>query len=161
MILLKHSWKTGLSFGLTSGVITTLGLIIGLGAGTHLKAVVIGGIITIAVADSMSDALGIHMAEESKEHNSTKEGWESTISTFITKLVIALSFIFPVFFLSLTAGLITSIAWGLLLISVISFFLARSKGDRPLSIISEHLIITIAVIVLSHLIGTFVNNYFS
>ena len=52
--------KKGLGFGLTSGVITTLGLIVGLHAGFQSKAVVIGGILTIAIAD----ALGIHPSEE-------------------------------------------------------------------------------------------------
>jgi vacuolar iron transporter family protein len=56
----------GLSFGLTSGVITTLGLIVGLHAGTHSRAAVLGGIFTIAIADSLFDALGIHLAEEFK-----------------------------------------------------------------------------------------------
>ncbi|MGZ8381620.1 MAG: hypothetical protein ACXW4C_08190, partial [Nitrospira sp.] len=56
--LMKASFKTGLSFGLTSGVITTLGLMVGLHSGTHSRTVVIGGILTIAIADAMSDALG-------------------------------------------------------------------------------------------------------
>ena len=52
---LNHSLRVGLSFGLTSGVITTLGLIVGLASGTESKLAVIGGIITIAVADALSD----------------------------------------------------------------------------------------------------------
>ena len=32
---MKESLKTGISFGLTSGVITTLGLMVGLHSGTH------------------------------------------------------------------------------------------------------------------------------
>ena len=54
---MKQSLKTGFSFGLTSGVITTLGLMVGLNAGTHSRLAVIGGIVTIAVADALSDAL--------------------------------------------------------------------------------------------------------
>ena len=56
--------RTGLYFGATSGVITTIGLIAGLNAGTNSVAAVLGGILVIAVADSLSDALGIHLAEE-------------------------------------------------------------------------------------------------
>ncbi len=56
---MKESLNTGISFGLTSGVITTLGLIVGLHSGTHSKLAIIGGIITIAIADAFSDALGI------------------------------------------------------------------------------------------------------
>lgn len=63
---------TGLSFGLTSGVITTLGLIVGLHAGTHSRMVVIGGILTVAVSDAMSDALGIHISEEAKKRGSAR-----------------------------------------------------------------------------------------
>jgi hypothetical protein len=59
---MKHLKKIGLSFGLTSGLITTLGLMIGLNSGTNSKLVVIGGILTIAVADSLSDSLGIHIS---------------------------------------------------------------------------------------------------
>ena len=55
-----------MSFGLTSGIITTLGLIVGLHSGTHSKLAVIGGILTIAMADAFSDALGIHVSEESE-----------------------------------------------------------------------------------------------
>ena len=62
----KHSLEVGLSFGITSGIITTLGLMVGLHSGTHSKVTVIGGILTIAIADSFSDALGIHISEESE-----------------------------------------------------------------------------------------------
>src|SRR6188768_2284446 len=71
-------WKTSLSFGLTSGVITALCLMVGLHSGTHSRGVVISGILTIAIADAMSDALGIHIAEESKNNGIVSEIWEST-----------------------------------------------------------------------------------
>ena len=48
---MKSSLRIGLSFGLTSGVITTLGLMVSLYAGTQLPTAVLGGIFTIAVAD--------------------------------------------------------------------------------------------------------------
>jgi hypothetical protein len=56
---MKIQVRKGVSFGLTSGVITTLGLIVGLHSGTHSKIAVISGIPTIAIADAMSDALGM------------------------------------------------------------------------------------------------------
>ena len=53
---MKASLKTGLSFGLTSCVTTTLGLMVGsIQALTH-EPFVIGGIVTLAIADAMSDA---------------------------------------------------------------------------------------------------------
>jgi len=74
-----HSLKTGFSFGLTSGIITTLGLMVGLHSGTHSKLAVTGGILTIAIADAFSDALGIHISEESKNKRITKEIWQTTV----------------------------------------------------------------------------------
>lgn len=56
--LLKNKGApTGVFFGATSGVITTVGLIAGLYAGTESVVAVLGGILVIAVADAMSDAL--------------------------------------------------------------------------------------------------------
>ncbi|UCE51174.1 MAG: hypothetical protein JSV31_18140 [Desulfobacterales bacterium] len=48
---MQDSLRTGISFGLTSAVITTLGLMVGLHSGTHSKIVVLAGILTIAIAD--------------------------------------------------------------------------------------------------------------
>ena len=54
MDLLKSDGaRTGLFFGATSGVITTIGLIVGLNSGTSSVTAVMGGIMVIAVADSM------------------------------------------------------------------------------------------------------------
>jgi hypothetical protein len=64
--MVRHSLRTGLSFGLTSGIITTLGLMVGLHAFSGSKLVVVGGILTIAIADACSDALDIHLAEEAE-----------------------------------------------------------------------------------------------
>ena len=61
---MKIAIRKGLGFGLTSGIITTLGIIVGLDASTNSKIVVIGGILFIAVTDSLSDALGMHISEE-------------------------------------------------------------------------------------------------
>jgi len=60
---MKESIKTGISFGLASGVITTLGLMTGLNAGTKSELAVIGGILVIAIADALSDSVGIHISE--------------------------------------------------------------------------------------------------
>lgn len=69
---MKISIRKGLGFSLTSGIITTLGLIIGLNAGTGSKIVIIGGILTIAIADALSDSLGVHMSEESGSKRTKK-----------------------------------------------------------------------------------------
>lgn len=153
--------RTGLFFGATSGVITTIGLITGLNSGTRSVAAVLGGILVIAVADSMSDALGIHLAEEADPQTDHQHVWRATITTFITKFVFALSFAVPLLLLPLAPAVIASIIWGMLVIVVLSFFLARSQDESPWPIVLEHLGIAGLVVVLSHFIGVWVANTFA
>jgi len=152
--------RTGLFFGATSGVITTLGLIVGLNAGTKSITAVLGGILVIAVADSMSDALGIHLAEEADPETDHEHVWQATITTFLTKLVFALSFAIPLLLLPLGPAVLASVAWGMLVIIVLSYFLAKSQGESPWFIILEHLGIAILVVFLSHFIGVWVARTF-
>ena len=156
---MKSSYKIGLSFGLTSGVITTLGLLVGLDAGTHSQPIVLGGILTIAVADSLSDAMGIHLAEESKNNVLTSHIWESTIATFLAKLSIALTFAVPVLLVSLRTAILVSILWGLLLLTMLSVLLARSQRIAPWKVISEHLLIALCVVALSYFVGDWVHHW--
>ncbi len=152
--------RTGLFFGATSGVITTIGLIVGLNSGTRSVTAVLGGILVIAVADAMSDALGIHLAEESDPDTTHGHVWSATIMTFITKFVFSISFAVPLLLLPLSTAVIASVAWGMLVIIVLSYFLARSQGESPLAIIGEHVGIAILVVVFSHYIGVWVANNF-
>ena len=54
---MKESVKKGFGFGLTSGVITTLGMMVGLNASTGSRTAVIGGIIAIAINEEYAMAV--------------------------------------------------------------------------------------------------------
>ncbi|MDH4305383.1 MAG: hypothetical protein OEV53_15100 [Nitrospira sp.] len=84
--------ETGISFGSTSGVITTRGLMVGLHSRAHSRAIVIGGILPVAIAD----ALGIHVIEESKNSSTPRQIWKATLATFAAKFVIEATFVIPV-----------------------------------------------------------------
>jgi len=148
--------RTGLFFGATSGVITTIGLIVGLNSGTRSVTAVLGGILVIAVADAMSDALGIHLAEESDPDTDHDHVWSATIATFITKFLFSISFVVPLLLLPLGPAVIASVAWGMLVITVLSYFLATGQGESVLAITAEHLGIAVLVVVFSHYIGVWV-----
>jgi len=159
--MIKHSLKIGLSFGLTSGIITTLGLMVGIHAGTHSKLAVIGSIITIAIADALSDALGIHVSEESENVHTAKEIWTATFSTFFSKFLFALTFVVPVLLCQLTTAIIVSIVWGLLILTLVSYSLAKEQKERPWKVIGEHLLIAISVIVITHFVGIWIAKTFT
>lgn len=156
---MKEAKKRGISFGATSGIITTLGLLIGLASSTASKLAVLGGIITIAIADAMSDALGIHISEEAT-NKSDKHVWSSTKYTFLTKFFLALTFTIPVLLFNLHQAMIISIVYGLIILTYISYVIARSIKKKPLPIIIEHLIITLIVIATTYFLGQLISMYF-
>lgn len=153
--------RTGLFFGATSGVITTIGLIAGLHAGTNSVTAVLGGILVIAVADALSDALGIHLAEEADPNASQRHIWAATVTTFITKFLFAITFAIPVLLLPLRSAVLASVVWGIAVIAVLSWFIARAQKSSPLAIVAEHVGIAIVVVVVSHYIGVWVNHAFA
>lgn len=150
---MRCSIRKGLSFGLTSGVITTLGLVIGLHSSTHSKIVVVGGILVISIADALSDALGIHISEEFENKHTVKEVWESTIITFASKFFMALSFIIPVLLFSLFTAIVISIIWGMSLITLLSYYMAKEQENHHLKVIFEHVFIAVLVIIITHYVG--------
>jgi VIT1/CCC1 family predicted Fe2+/Mn2+ transporter len=158
---MNNGVSTGIHFGLTSGVITTLGLIVGLHAGTHSTLAVLGGVFTIAVADALSDALGIHISEEAENTLSGRQIWLATLATFAAKFVMAGTFIVPILLLPLATAITVSVAWGLLVLAVLSVRLARVQRLSPLPVIVEHVGIGLAVVALTHVIGDWVAKAFS
>ncbi len=158
---MKKSIKKGLGFGLTSGIITTIGIIIGFYTSIGSKAAIIGGILIIAFADAMSDALGMHISEEADDKTKEKHVWEATLSTFVFKLIFASSFIIPFLIFPLGTAVIISLVYGAVLISLFSFYIGKKRKESTGKIIAEHLIIMFLVIVAAHFIGEFVRTLFS
>lgn len=156
----KIAVLTGLNFGLTSGVITTLGLMVGLHSGTHSVTAIIGGIITIAIADSMADSLGIHISKESEPDVSKTDVWIATLVTLVAKMMMAISFMLPVLLLPVTQAIVVSIIWGVLVISLLSYRLAINQGVKPFHVISEHLAIMLFVVICTHYVGEWVGRTF-
>jgi VIT1/CCC1 family predicted Fe2+/Mn2+ transporter len=157
---MREALKTGISFGLTSGVITTLGLMVGLHSGTHSKLVVLGGILMIAIADAFSDALGIHVSEESENIHTRRQIWASTVSTFLSKFMFALTFVIPVVLFQLSIAILVSVLWGLGVLAILSYKIAMSQGTKPWRVIAEHLLIALAVIVITHFVGDWISVAF-
>ncbi len=158
---MKHSMKTGLCFGLTSAIITTLGLMVGLHSFSGSSIVVIGGILTIAIADAFSDALGIHVSEEAENVHTSEEVWESTFATFFAKFLFALTFMVPVLLFDLSTAILVSVGWGLCMLALLSYAIARDEKGSPWKVIVEHLAIALLVVVVVHSIGDWIAETYS
>ena len=132
---------------------------VGLCSSTGIRLAVIGGVLIIALADSLSDALGIHISEEAGGVHSTKLVWEATIVTFLTKFFVSISFVVPILLLDLNLAVVISVIWGLFLISLLSYFIAKDQKAKPLKIIGEHLLIAIFVILASYYMGSWISGW--
>jgi VIT1/CCC1 family predicted Fe2+/Mn2+ transporter len=157
---MKETVKKGFSFGLVSGVITTLGLMVGLYFGTRLKLAVIGGILTIAIADGLSDSFGIHISEEFEKDSKHKDAVESGFYTFLFKFIFTLSFLIPIIFLELPIAILVGVVYGFCLIAGFSFFIARQKKKPYLPIIFEHVFLMFIVLILVYLVGIGIHFFF-
>jgi len=149
----KNSLRKGISFGLTSAVITTLGLMVGLNSGTHSKIAVLAGILTIGIADAFSDALGIHVSEEAENTHTHRQIWGATAATFLTKFIFAMTFMVPILLFPLSTAIVVSLIWGMSILTVLSYVIARYQGVPPWKVVAEHFLIATVVIAVTHWVG--------
>ena len=154
--IFSHQIFTGLSFGLTSAIISSLGIIVGLYSATSLKTAVIAGIIILAITDGLADAMGIHLSEESENKHSSREIWLSAFFTFLGICIFTLSFLIPILLFPFPLFVWISIFWGLSLLSLLSFYLAKNQKKNVFKIIFEHNLIAILVIIVTYWFGNLI-----
>ncbi len=160
----SHQLTTAISFGLTSGVITALGMIVGLNSATSSKLAVVAGIIVMAIADGLADAAGLHVAEETEVgkggvKHTPKEVWLTTLFTFLSVSGFILTFAVPVLIFPLKTAVALAIAWGFLLLILLNFYTAKIKKESPIRVISEHILVALFVIIACHWVGHLVARF--
>jgi len=74
----------------------------------------------------------------------------------MAKFMFAMTFVVPVFFLPLLTAIVVCLAWGLSVLMVLSYFIAKSRGERPWKAVGEHVLIAVVVIVITHWVGDMV-----
>ena len=140
------------SLGSTAAIITSMGIVAGLGQSDSLKMITIASLLTFAIADNISDALGIHIYKES-EGAGKKATLRATFGNFFTRLGVVLSFVIIVLLCNAHIALLLCTAWGLGLLSFISYRIALIKGSDPRREIFWHLVVSAVVIAGSTVIG--------
>ena len=151
---------TRYSFGATSAIITCLAFIISLGKITNPKYTIIGSLLVIAIADNISDSLGIHIYQES-DLKRTEVVRISTFFNFITRFFVVFIFIFFILFLPLLYASALSLIWGISLLIVLSYYIAKEQKINPYKAIIEHIGIAVVVVIASNYISEWILNVFS
>ncbi|MCK4396188.1 hypothetical protein KAW96_06290 [candidate division WOR-3 bacterium] len=162
----SHQLTISISFGLTTAVITSLGVIVGMHSATSSKLAVVAGVIVVAIADGLSDALGLHTSEEAEVENGNakhtpKELWLTTLFTFISVSGFSLTFVIPILLLPLRTAVIIAIVWGILLLTLLNLYIAKIRKENPAKIIFEHILLTLLVVTISYWVGSIVNKWIS
>ncbi len=116
--------------------------------------------LTIALADNISDSLGIHLYKES-EGCGERLSRQATILNFLARLLISLSFVAIVLALPVSQSILIGVIWGLLLLTFLSYLITRSNHENSMSEIAKHVLVAVIVILLSRYVGYLIGNYFS
>ena len=143
------------SFGGTSAIVTNMGLITGFDQTTVNKSTMLSALLIVAIADNLTDSLSIHIYQES-EQLAAREAFRATLANFSARLGLSLSFMFLVEFLPASFVAIVSIFWGLVLLIILTFVVAKSRKTPVIPEIWKHLGIAVAVILISKMIGIMV-----
>ena len=147
------------SFGSTSAIVTSMGLIIGLGSATVSPATIVGGLLIVAVADNITDSLSVHMYQEA-EQLEARAAFRATLMNFVARLLITLTFAIVVLVLpNPYDAVIIALGWGLLLLAGLSYILARARDVRALPEVGKHLGVAMLVIAASRVVGLYILRY--
>jgi VIT1/CCC1 family predicted Fe2+/Mn2+ transporter len=146
---------TQLSYGGTAAIVTSMGLIVGFDTARASQATLVGSLLLIAVADNLADSLAIHAYQES-ERLAAKQAFRSTVTNFLTRFLVAGSFV--ILALALPLGRLTpaAVVWGLALLGTLTYFVARGRAASPALEVAKHIGVAIVVIAVSRAIGTWI-----
>ncbi|MCX6788876.1 MAG: hypothetical protein WCO21_02175 [bacterium] len=147
-------------FGATSAIITNMALIAGLHNSANAKLSIIGSLFVIALADNLSDSMGIHIYQEA-ETSSTRDVWFATGTNFLARLAVSLGFITIVFLLPLDIAVYVSALYGLVVLAIFSYVIGKIRNVHPIYSAVEHVVIAIIVIFVSNYLGNFISGGFS
>jgi len=146
-----------ISYGGSAAIATSMALVSGLGAAGAMKPVVASALLIAALADNLTYSLSIHIFQESEQLDQ-KEAFAGTVSNFVTRLLVCLSFILLVWLLPVSVALGLIIAWGMLLLAALTFLVARERKVGAFLEVVKHLLVAASVVVVSKAIGSWIST---
>jgi len=122
---------------------------------------ILSALLIIAIADNLSDSLGIHIYRESQMTGTVADARIHTITNFLARFAVTMVFIALVVALPLGYSVVLSVAFGLSLLTYLSYRIAQARGTSPYKEILQHVAIAIAVITISHFVGQWISGVFN
>ncbi|HVO47672.1 MAG TPA: hypothetical protein VMT29_15205 [Steroidobacteraceae bacterium] len=117
-----------ISFETAAAIVTSMALVTGLSAIKPSRSIVIAALLIAALADNLSDALSIHIYQES-ERLERREAFIGTTADPAARLLGCLTFAALVAVLPSPLAVTASIICGTLLLMLLTYLLARDAGS--------------------------------
>ena len=108
-----------------------------------------------AIADNLTDSLSVHIYQEA-EQLEPRAAFHATLTNFAVRLGLSFSFVFLMVILPLRIAIVASILWGLLLLTGLSYVVARTRKLPVLREIAKHVAVAAVVMLSSKMIGQIV-----
>jgi len=157
----------GVAFGTMDGLITILGVVIGIASATESSgAVVIAGLVA-GLANAFGNTFGFYASElaERAEHiqenqhlSSMTETRRSTVLAFLHSLASTIVIVAPFGLLSLTSAMITSLILALILLFALGALVGKFSHASPWRFGFHYVLLGSAGAILSFLVGEIVRN---
>ena len=152
----RRTWNLRrVSFGSTAAIVASMGLVVGLDAATVTKEAIVASLLLVAVADNLTDSLSVHIYQES-ERLAEREAFRSTVANFLARLLVCVTFILILVLLPTSQATQACVIWGFVLLSGLSYLLARARAVSAFSEIWKHAAVALVVILLSKAIGAWI-----
>jgi hypothetical protein len=152
----RRTWNLRrVSFGSTAAIVASMGLVVGLDAATVTKDAIVGSLLLVAVADNLTDSLSVHIYQES-ERLAEREAFRSTVANFLARFLVCVTFILILVLLPTSQATQACVIWGFVLLSGLSYLLARARAVSAFSEIWKHAAVAFVVILLSKAIGAWI-----
>ena len=157
MFHLDADLRQGLIFGVSSGVITTSGVLAGLVQTSVSPVIVIVTVVSLAISDGISESYGLFI---SKKVEKPKDNGRGPIKSFIgllfTKMIIVLSFLIPLLFsrkLGYYKNMIWPILWGVLILTILDYYASCLRKEKMVPYLIKHYILLFITVGLNVFFG--------
>jgi hypothetical protein len=128
-----------------------MALISGLNAADATKPIIVSALLIATFADNLTDALSIHIFQESEKLDQ-KNAFYGTITNFVTRLLLSISFVLLVGLFPLEHVAKGAIVLEMSLLTILTYLVARERKVKPMLEVVKYLLVASAVIIIITLI---------
>lgn len=161
----KKEIQQGISYGIISGTLTTIGIILGFIHSNGIKKkIILTAIISAVIADSISDGYSIYFSNKTI-FNDNKQAIKGGVVTFAIKLSVGLTFCLPfIFSNNIITSIYICIIWSYILLFLDSLYIAKIKHYDSIQTrneIMKQIVLGSTVLCVAYLVSHSIETYYS